>query len=41
MRGHLQYRGDDAWRIKVYLGRSADGRWRNLERTVRGTHRDS
>lgn len=41
MRGHLQHRGGDAWRIKVYLGRSADGRRRYLERTVRGTRRDA
>jgi hypothetical protein len=30
MRGHLQHRGGDAWRIKVYLGRSPDGRRRYL-----------
>jgi len=41
MRGHLQHRGGDAWRIKVYLGRSADGRRRYLERTARGTRRDA
>ena len=41
MRGHLQHRGGDAWRIKVYLGRSADGRKRYLERTVHGTRRDA
>lgn len=41
MRGHLQNRGGDAWRIKVYLGRSADGRKRYLERTVRGTKPDA
>lgn len=41
MRGHLQHRGGDAWRIKVYVGRSADGRRRYLERTVRGTRRDA
>jgi integrase len=41
MRGHLQHRGGDAWRIKVYLGRSADDRKRYLERTVRGTRRDA
>jgi integrase len=41
MRGHLQHRGGDAWRIKVYLGRSPDGRRRYLERTVRGTRRDA
>lgn len=39
MRGHLQQRGGDAWRIKVYVGRSSDGRKRYVERTVRGTKR--
>jgi len=39
MRGHLQKRGGDAWRIKVYVGRSSDGRKRYVERTVRGTKR--
>lgn len=39
MRGHLQQRGGDAWRIKVYIGRSSDGRKQYVERTVRGTKR--
>lgn len=39
MRGHLQRRGGDAWRIKVYAGRSSVGRKRYVERTVRGTTR--
>jgi hypothetical protein len=37
MRGHLQRRGSDAWRLKVYVGRSAEGRKRYVERTIRGT----
>ena len=37
MRGHLQQRGADSWRLKVFLGRSPDGKKRYLERTVRGT----
>ena len=41
MRGHLQQRGADSWRLKVFLGRSPDGRKRYLERTVRGTRRDA
>ena len=41
MRGHLQHRSGDSWRIKAYLGRSADGRKRYLERTVRGTRREA
>ncbi len=35
MRGHLQARGD-SWRIKVYVGRSADGTKRYVERTIHG-----
>jgi len=41
MRGHLQRRGDDAWRIKVYVGRSGEGRKRYVERTVHGAKRDA
>jgi len=41
MRGHLQHRGGDSWRIKVYVGRSGDGRKRYVERTVRGTKREA
>lgn len=41
MRGHLQHRGGNTWRVKVYLGRSADGRKRYLERTIRGSRRDA
>ena len=41
MRGHLQQRGADSWRLKVFLGRSADGKKRYLERTVRGTRREA
>lgn len=41
MRGHLQHRSGDTWRLKVYLGRSADGRKRYLERTVHGTRREA
>jgi integrase len=41
MRGHLQHRSGDSWRIKVYLGRSADGRKRYLERTVHGSRREA
>lgn len=41
MRGHLQQRGTDSWRLKVFLGRSADGKKRYLERTVRGTRREA
>lgn len=41
MRGHLQQRGDDAWRLKVYVGRSPDGRKRYVERTFTGTRREA
>ena len=41
MRGHLQKRGNDSWRLKVFLGRSPDGKRRYLERTVRGTKSDA
>ena len=32
MRGHLQHRGDDARRLKVFLGLDAAGKWRYIER---------
>ena len=41
LRGPLQHRGGDAWRLKVYGGRSPDGRRRYLERTVRGSRREA
>ncbi|HEV2071957.1 MAG TPA: site-specific integrase [Acidimicrobiales bacterium] len=41
MRGHLQQRSRDTWRLKVYVGRSADGKRRYLERTVRGARREA
>lgn len=41
MRGHPQQRGDDRWRLKVFLGRSPDGNRRYLERTVHGTRREA
>ena len=41
MRGHVQQRGPRSWRLKVFVGRSADGRKRDLERTVSGTKREA
>ncbi len=41
MRGHLQARGRDSFRLKVYVGRSADGTKRYVERTVHGTRREA
>jgi hypothetical protein len=37
MRGHIQQRGKDSWRVKVFVGRDATGARRYVERTVRGT----
>lgn len=39
MRGHLEARGKDTWRAKVYLGRGPDGAKRYVTRTVRGSKR--
>ena len=41
MRGHIQQRGQQSWRVKVFVGRDADGVKRYVERTVRGTRRDA
>lgn len=41
MRGHIQQRGKDSWRIKVFVGRDAAGVRRYVERTVRGTRREA
>lgn len=41
MRGHLQQRDHEAWRVKIYVGRSAEGTKRYVERTVRGTKREA
>lgn len=41
MRGHIQQRGRQSWRVKVFVGRDADGVKRYVERTVRGTRRDA
>ncbi len=41
MRGHIQQRGKDSWRIKVFIGRDAAGARRYVERTVRGTRREA
>jgi len=39
MRGHLEQRGKNVYRAKVYLGRDAEGRRRYLTRTVHGPKR--
>jgi integrase len=42
MRGHLEARGKDVWRAKVFLGRDdATGRQRYLTRTIHGTKRQA
>lgn len=41
MRGHVQKRGADSWRLEVFLGRSPDGKKRYLERTLRGTRSEA
>ena len=39
MRGHLEERGKNVWRAKVYAGRQSDGRRVYLTRTIHGTKR--
>lgn len=41
MRGHIQQRGGQSWRIKAYVGRDPDGVRRYVDRTVRGTRREA
>jgi len=41
MRGHLQQRGKNRFRAKVFLGRSPDGKRRYLERAVDGTRAEA
>ncbi len=39
VRGHLEKRGKDVWRAKVFLGSDADGSKRYLTRTIHGSKR--
>ena len=41
MRGHVQQRGADSWRLKVFIGRSGDGKRRYVERTFRGSRAEA
>ena len=41
MRGHIQQRGKNSWRVKVFVGRDGAGARRYIERTVRGTRREA
>src|SRR5580658_6257308 len=39
MRGHLEDRGKNVWRAKVYVGRQPDGRRIYVTRTIHGNKR--
>jgi hypothetical protein len=39
MRGHLEERGKNVWRAKVYAGRQSDRRPVYVTRTIHGTKR--
>lgn len=41
MRGTIQERGKQSWRIRAYVGRDGTGTKRYVSRTVRGTRRDA
>jgi len=41
VRGHLEARGNGTWRTKVFLGPDANGRQRNLTRTIHGSKREA
>jgi hypothetical protein len=41
MRGTIQARGKQSWRIRAYVGRDGTGTKRYVSRTVRGTRRDA
>lgn len=41
MRGHVQRRAADSWRLKVFIGGSEDGTRRSVERMVRGSRADA
>jgi integrase len=40
-RGSVVARGEGVWRVKVYIGRDAEGRRINRTETVRGSHTDA
>lgn len=40
--GKIQQRGQNSWRVSVYVGRDPDtGKRRDIARTVRGTRKDA
>jgi integrase len=41
MQGHLQQRGSNSWRVRVYVGRDDLGKKRYVDRTVRGSKREA
>ncbi len=41
MRGLIQKRGSESWRIRAYVGRDADGTKRYASKTVRGARKDA
>jgi integrase len=41
MRGLIQKRGSESWRIRAYVGRDANGTKRYVSTTVRGTRKDA
>jgi hypothetical protein len=41
MRGLIQKRGSESWRIRAYVGRDAHGTKRYVSKTVRGTRKDA
>ncbi len=41
MRGSIQQRGPQSWRVNAFVGRDAAGAKRYIGRTVRGTRRDA
>lgn len=41
MRGTIQRRGKDSWRIRAYVGRDGSGKKRYVSRTIRGASRDA
>jgi hypothetical protein len=41
VRGNVTRRGPDTWRLRIYLGRGANGSQRFLSRTIHGTETDA
>lgn len=41
MRGSIQQRGKNSWRIRAYVGRDSTGKKRYVEKTVSGTRREA